>query len=233
MSNIIVSGVGQGMGCSIVRLLKKKDHNVSLISRGETGKRIAQDLGIEYRKCDLMDQNSTLDAFTGLVKSMGGLDGVVHVAGGFFATKKIADVDGDFFRSALMNNAMTLYNVLKVSGELFPESGGSIVAISAARNVYMNSHAGYAAGKGAVEYMVRALSNEFVDRNIRLNAVAPGAIAKDECGSQESPDRLGNAIRHDAVYVSEAVVSLLFNEMMTGQIVEVDAGFGSMIPKGL
>ena len=232
MSRIIVSGVGPGMGCSIVRLLKKNGNEVSVISRGEQGKKIAGELGVGYRKCDLMDQKSTEEAFADLAKSMGGLDSVVHAAGGFFTIRKLASVDENLFKSALLNNAVTLYNVLKVSSGLFPDSGGSIVAISAARNVYMNSHAGYAAGKGAIEYMIRALANEFVERNIRLNAVAPGFVAKEDCGSQKSPDRLGIAIRHDASYVAEAVVSLLYNHMITGQVLEVDAGFSTMIPSG-
>ena len=233
MARIIVSGVGNGMGCNTSRLLKSSGHDVAIISRGENGKKVAKDIGAHYSSCDLMNFKETANAISELSKKLGGLDAVVHLAGGFFGQKKLAEVDSVYFSSALSNNANTFYNVVQGAVPHFPESGGSIVVISAARSVYMNSHVGYAAGKGAIDYMVRLLANELIPRNIRVNAVSPGFIIKEKCGQGDFQELLGKSGRHDARYVSEAVRMLIENNLTTGQILEVDAGFSSRVPSGI
>ncbi len=233
MSKIIVSGVGNGMGCNASRLLKSSGHEVAIISRGETGRNVAREIGAHYSSCDLMNFEETSRAISELTKKLGGLDAVVHLAAGFFSQKKLNEVDSGYFMSALNNNATTFYNVVQGSISHFPETGGSIVVISAARSVYMNSHAGYAAGKGAIDYMVRLLARELIPGNIRVNAVSPGFIIKENCGQSESSESLGKSGRHDAMHVSQAVKMLIENGLITGQILEVDAGFSSQVPSGL
>ena len=221
------------MGCNASRLLKSSGHDVAIISRGENGKNVAKEIGAHYSSCDLMKFEETARAISELSKKLDGLDAVVHLAGGFFGQKKLDEVDSAYFNSALGNNATTFYNVVQASVKHFPESGGSIVVISAARSVYMNSHVGYAAGKGAIDYMVRLLAHELLPRNIRVNAVSPGFIIKEKCGQADFQDMLGKSGRHDARYVSEAVRMLIENSIATGQILEVDAGFSSQVPSGL
>lgn len=233
MSRIIISGVGNGMGCNASRFLKSSGHELAIISRSETGENVAKELGAYYASCDLLDHSETSKAAASLTSQLGGLDAVVHFAGGFFGTKKTDEVDPPYFNSALINNATTFYNVVQASLPHFPESGGSITAISAARNVYVNSHVGYAAGKGAVDYMVKLLARDLSGRNIRVNAVSPGFIIKENCGNADFQDRLGQEGRHNARYVSEAVSMFINNSIATGQILEVDAGFSSVLPKGM
>lgn len=233
MSRIIVSGVGPGMGCSISRLLRSSGNEVGIISRSDRGKKIADEIGALHVKCDLSSHSETRDAFRELSGKLGGLDGVVHLAGGFYADRLPDDVDPEYFSKALENNAGTFYNVVEAGLPLFPGTGGSIVVISASRSVYMNSHLGYAAGKGAIDYMVRLLARQLLGQNIRVNAVSPGFIAKEDCGEPVMDDQLARAGRHNARPVAEAVSTLLFNALATGQVLEVDAGFSTMLPKGL
>ncbi len=233
MSRIIISGVGNGMGCNVSKMLKSSGHDIAIISRGETGANVAKEIGAHYASCDLMNFEETSRTVSVLSEKLGGLDAIVHLAGGFFGKKKLGEVDPSYFNSALSNNATTFYNVVKGSLQHFSDQGGSVVVISAARNVYMNSHAGYAAGKGAIDYMVKLFAHEFADRNVRVNAVSPGFISKENCGKADFQDKLAKTGRHDARYVSEAVKMLVENSLVTGQIVEVDGGFSSMVPNGL
>lgn len=232
MSRIIVSGVGPGMGCSVSTALRKAGHEVAVVSRSEKGKVIADEISALYAKCDLNDPVEVSKTFAELKNQMGGVDGVVHLAGGFFSKRRLEDVDAEYFDKALNNNARTFFNVAKAAIPLLSE-GGSIVVVSAARNVYTNSHLGYAAGKGAVDYMVKLLANELVPKNIRVNAVSPGFIEKQDCGTPKREERLGMSGRHDAAMVAKAVEMMLGNSMITGQILEVDAGFSSLYPMGL
>ncbi|MEM0155311.1 MAG: SDR family oxidoreductase [Thermoplasmataceae archaeon] len=141
-------------------------------------------------------------------------------------------MDPAYFHSALTNNAATFYNAVEASLPLFSESGGSIVVVSAARNVYLNSNIGYAAGKGAVDYMVKILAKEFISKKIRVNAISPGFITKENCGESASQDYVGRKGRHGAISVSEAIGMFMDNNIATGQILEVDAGFSSVLPDG-
>lgn len=232
MSRIIVSGVGPGMGCSVSTALSRAGHRIAVVSRSDRGRSIAESLSAEYTQCDLSKLSDVQESFGKLKESLGGLDGVVHLAGGFFSKRKIEDVDEEYFNKTLNNNAGTFFNVAKAAIPLLSE-GGSIVVISAARSVFTNSHLGYAAGKGAVDYMVKLLANELVPGNIRVNAVSPGFIEKENCGNSGKDEKLGVPGRHDANMVAKAVEMVLENKMMTGQILEVDAGFSSMTPMGL
>ena len=74
MARIIVSGVGNGMGCNASRLLKSSGHDVAIISRGENGKKVAKDIGAHYSSCDLMNFKETANAISELSKKLGGLD---------------------------------------------------------------------------------------------------------------------------------------------------------------
>ena len=96
----------------------------------------------------------------------------------------------------------------------------------------MNSHAGYAAGKGAVSFTVLELAKELAPLGIRVNAVAPGFISKEDCGRSNVKGIIANG-RHDAGPIASTVISLMNNTDITGQIIEVDFGFGIQIPNGL
>jgi 3-oxoacyl-[acyl-carrier protein] reductase len=59
----------------------------------------------------------------------------------------------------------------------FPRTGGSVINISsiASQNPVSTSSL-YAATKGAIDTLPRALSKEWGPRNIRVHTVAPGLI---------------------------------------------------------
>ncbi|MEM0156906.1 MAG: SDR family oxidoreductase [Thermoplasmataceae archaeon] len=232
MQNVVVSGLGPGMGCAISRALTAAGYRVYTISRSTAGDKIAAGIGVRHYSGDLRDPRSVHEVFSSIVHDAGRIDHVIHTAGGFFRNAAVKDVDPDLFSSALMNNAQTFYNVVRESTGHLAESRGSITALTAARHVYMNSHAGYAAGKGAVTFMVQELAGELAPMGIRVNAVAPGFISKENCGESDVRNLLGKG-RHSAGAIASAVMWIMKNEEITGQTIEVDSGFGTQIDDGL
>ncbi|MEM0155310.1 MAG: SDR family oxidoreductase [Thermoplasmataceae archaeon] len=89
MSKIIISGVGNGMGCNISRFLKSKSHELGILSRGDVGENVAKALGAFYGRCNLLDFENTKNTFSEIVHHLGKLDGVVHLAGGYFGKKML------------------------------------------------------------------------------------------------------------------------------------------------
>ena len=232
MQNVVVSGLGPGMGCAIFRALARGGYGVYAISRSKAGEKIAADIGVSYYSGDLRDPHSVHEVFSSILHDASSIHHVVHTAGGFFRKSSLKDVDAHLFESALMNNAQTFYNVARESMPYLSQSHGSLTAVTAARHVYMNSHAGYAAGKGAVTYMVHELAGEVAPMGIRVNAVAPGFISRENCGGSDVKNLLGRG-RHSADPIASAVMWIMSSPEITGQSIEVDSGFGTQIPDGL
>jgi NAD(P)-dependent dehydrogenase (short-subunit alcohol dehydrogenase family) len=230
MGNFIISGIGPGMGCSIAREFKSHKMSIGLISRSDFGANLAGDIGCLHRKADLKDYRATQIAIDDLAERLGGIDGVVHCAGGFFSNKSIVETDPDQFNEALQNNAVTFFNVTKSSLNHLMKKGGSITAISAARNVYYGSNPGYSAGKGSIVYMVRTFARDLARFNIRVNSVAPGFIQKNDCGKPLNDIKLLGLERYPSEAIGRIVFSIATNSIITGQDVEADGGVSSQIP---
>src|SRR5690606_15415718 len=61
---------------------------------------------------------------------------------------------------------------------MLAQGGGVITNVASTAGVFGQAYlAGYAASKGGVAMMTRALAWEYLKRNIRVNAIAPGGVA--------------------------------------------------------
>jgi len=230
MKNFIISGVGPGMGCSIVREFVSHGVNAGIISRSDFGSKLAKELKSSYGNFDLKDYKTTEHGISKLAAELGGIDGVVHRAGGFFSKESILSFSTEQFREALENNALTFFNVVKASLSYLREKGGSITAISAARNVYYGSNPGYSAGKGSIVYMARTFAKDLARFNIRVNSIAPGFIRKDDCGDHPENVKLLGMDRYSSSSIGKIVYSVATNNIITGQDLEADGGVSSQIP---
>ncbi len=72
------------------------------------------------------------------------------------------------------------------------EAGGGVITnVASTAGVYGQAYlAGYAASKGGVAMMSRALAWEYSKANIRVNAIAPGAVETPMTGTVEFPEGL-------------------------------------------
>ena len=88
--------------------------------------------------------------------------------------------DNDF-DDAIRANVRPQFLVIKYAGSSMVRSGGgSIVAISSTVAFFpMPFNAGYAAGKSAVDMLVRIAADELGGANVRVNAVRPGLTETD------------------------------------------------------
>ncbi|MEM3676391.1 MAG: SDR family oxidoreductase [Thermoplasmataceae archaeon] len=229
MLRVIVAGVGPGMGCSIAKILRSRSYDVSIISRSEFGEKLAGELGAHYKRCDLTNFAEVRECIGELAGKMGGVDALVHCAGGFYSKEKLEQVTSDFLHKAIQNNVETLFNTVQAVFPFMKKNGGSIVAITAAKNVYLNGNVAYAAAKGSVAYLVRKLAAELAPNNIRVNSIAPGFISKDDCGTLPADRILLRKDRYPSISIAMAVDHLLSNPIITGQDIEVDGGVSTQV----
>jgi 2-deoxy-D-gluconate 3-dehydrogenase len=107
---------------------------------------------------------------------------------------------------------------------------GSMMSLSGGFNV-----AAYAATKGGVAQLAKALSNELAGRGVRVNAVAPGYVETDMTASLETWRReqvdtripMGRWAQPDEI---AGVIAFLLSDdarYVTGVVLPVDGGFSA------
>ena len=232
-TNILITGVGHGIGSSLAYYLDKQGFHLFLASRGETVESVAGTIGCHSMRADLNNYFECEKVVQAAKEALGSIDTVVNVAGNYFSNTEIEDYDPDTFQEALLNNARTFYNMAKASVPVMKkQGGGSIIGFVAADNVLLNSNAGYAAGKGAVYSMIKEFSRELLPYNITVNGVAPGFIEKDFV-DQGVPQKLGTPGKYPPSGANRAVEFFILSELVTGQIINVAGGHNINISDGI
>lgn len=184
----IVTGGTRGIGFAIVKTFLESGAKVALFgSRSETVDKAISKLKAENPAWDvigafpnLSDYNAVNDEFAKVKDQFGRVDIVVNNAG-ISAREPIYDYDPEAFKKIMDLNVTAVFNCSKAAAQIMkPEGGGCIINTSS-----MVSHngqpsgCGYPASKFAVNGLTKSLARELGKDNIRVNAVAPGAIRTD------------------------------------------------------
>jgi len=187
----LVTGGSRGLGRDMAIQLAKKNFDVIITynsNANEAAKVVAEitSLGKKAKALQLDVANAkNFDAFVSQVKNALQADfkteslfALVNNAG-VGAYTSIADTSEEVFDSMVNIHLKAPYFITQKLLPILAE-GGSIVNISSglARFSYQN-YAPYAIMKAAIESLTRYQAQEFGKKKIRVNTVAPGAIATD------------------------------------------------------
>ncbi|WP_408587940.1 SDR family NAD(P)-dependent oxidoreductase [Novosphingobium sp.] len=124
---------------------------------------------------DLADERAVAEGYAKAEQMLGGIDGVVNVAGGFLWETLADGTIRNWERMLSMNLLTAAISCKAALAHLRP--GGSIVNIgAAAASNTATGMAPYAASKAGVMALTEGLSAELSERNIRVNAVLPTII---------------------------------------------------------
>jgi len=172
MKIIVTGGLG-ALGRAVVSELTGRGMQVAVVD-------VAQPQGnilavTVYGGVDLTDEQAVVTAYGNIADRLGGIDGLVNIAGGFlWETIEQGSLD-----SWDRMHRMNLRTALVSSRAALPHlsTGGAIVNIGAAAalNVGMGM-APYAASKAGVKALTESLADELRGRGIRVNAVLPTII---------------------------------------------------------
>ncbi len=145
-------------------------------------------IGLDLRRSDRQDdfllevvgdvsQSSTWTEMLSCVNDAGGaLHGFVHSAACQVCTPLVETSEADWHR-VIDVNLGSFYLAGRVLYEVLIKGRGSVVAVGSVHARATSSNiAAYAASKGGLSAMVRALAIEWSDEGIRVNAVLPGAV---------------------------------------------------------
>lgn len=167
-SRLSRDGLGVVVGCHS-RLGRAEEQAATLRAGGGNATALA---------FDVADPAATEDAIAGLVDEFGGLD-VVVLAAAVNTDSLLASLPHDEFQRVQAVNVGGVRNcVTAAMPHLMASDNARIVTFSSAVVRFATpGMAAYAATKGAVELMTRALAVELGPKRITVNAVAPGFIA--------------------------------------------------------
>ncbi len=127
-------------------------------------------------------------------KSYGQVDILINNAG-VFQFMPLEAITEDEFHRQFNTNVLGTILTTQAAAKHFGPDGGSIVNLTSVASVgAMPTSAVYSASKSAVDTLTRVFAMELAPKNIRVNAVAPGATATEGAAAMEMPSAMQEAM---------------------------------------
>jgi len=237
----LVSGGGSGLGRAMAYLLVRLGAEVMICGRrqeklDETAAGIRQLLGkdIATRAMTIRDPEQVNALVAETWERFGRLDVLVNNGGGQYPQAAI-DFSVKGWNAVIDTNLNGTWWMMQAAARQWRDRGtpGSIVTIVAVVNRGMPQVAHTCAARAGVIYLSKTLSTEWAPLGIRVNCVAPGAIATE--GLNVYPRAAAEAFRQsnpmltlgDVYDIANAVAYLSSPEtgkFITGELLAVDGG---------
>lgn len=240
----IVTGGATGIGKSTAILLARKEIKVVISGRREAvGQKAIEEIRAQggdaaFVAVDVDNETQVSQMIGFAVKKYGRLDLAVNNAGISNETKTIGDSDPAKFQAMLQTNVMGVYLCMKYEiQQMLKNGGGSIVNLASIAGLNGIPYAGpYAATKHAVVGLTRSGALDYATQNIRINAVAPGAIKTDIIAgsiAQGQYDQATISAMHPMARmgnpeeIAHGIAWLLSDQasFVTGHVLNIDGGF--------
>lgn len=231
----LITGAAKRVGACIARTLHASGYVVVVHhhTSAEAARKLARDLNQRRPEsclelaADLLDPEACSAIVARTVDACGGLDLLVNNASVYAATP-LAELDAQDFADTMAVNLRAPLLLAKHAAPLLRERRGAIVNIT---DIYADrpteAHPIYVASKAGLAALTKSLALDLAPE-VRVNAVAPGAILWPENGDIERRERILARIPAarpgTAEDVAEAVAYLADAAYVTGETIAVDGG---------
>ena len=235
----LVTGGATGLGLEVAGMLGAHGARIAICSRKEPNLQAAvaqlrgNGVDVMYSVCDVRKPDEVAATIDSVLGQFGRLDIVVNNAAGNFPAP-ITGLSANGFKAVVDIDLLGTFNVSKAAYEAWlHQHGGSVVNISAAtqyRGMGLQAHV--VAAKAGVDAFSRACAIEWGAAGVRVNVVAPGAMAGTEGVARIAGEELAAMPQiplqraGSTTEVAQAVLFLASDaaSYVTGAIVVVDGG---------
>ena len=247
--NALVTGSSGGIGAAIARAFARAGATVGITYHGsEDGAReVAGDIESAggravVMRADVADEGSVRAMFDAFADEAGELDVLVANAG-IQKDAAFTDMTLEDWNAVLATNLTGQFLCVREAVRRFDARTGESRSCARGRIVCMSSvhetipwagHVNYAASKGGILMMMKSVAQEVACRGIRVNAIAPGAIATainaDARDSEEELRAMLELIPYDRVGDPEDVANAALwlasdaSDYVVGTTLYVDGG---------
>ena len=178
----LVTGAAAGIGAAIAEALAEHGADVACHGNSRPADATVALIKAKNRKGatlsgDLSDRATPARLVGEVLERFGRIDLLINNAGIIRRTPAVDHSDEDW--DAVLNvNLTSVFSLCKLTGKHLLEQGsGKIVNIASLLSFQGGVNVpGYAAAKGGLAQLTRALANEWAGRGVNVNAIAPGYI---------------------------------------------------------
>jgi len=207
---VLITGAMGGIGHAAAVLFKDAGWQVFGLDRDAPDQNPE---GIQFLHCDLSIPGEIEAAFKEVSKATDHLDAIINNAA-IQICKPLVEMTIEEWDLTLATNLRPAFLTLKYGYSLLKKARGSIVNVSSVHAVATSKNiAAYAASKGGLVALTRAMAIELAKDGIRVNAVLPGAV---DTGMLRDGLRRG----HVGDGSDEELLQALGNKTVLGRVAE-------------
>ena len=230
--NVFITGSSRGIGLAIAHKFASLGANVVLNSRGEISEELLNEfkpygvkvLAISGDVSDFTDAKRMVDQ---AIEELGSVDVLVNNAGITQDTLMLKMTEEDFEKVLKVN----LTGAFNMTQAVLKQMIKAIINMSSVVGLMGNiGQANYAASKAGLIGFTKSVAREVANRNVRVNAIAPGMIESDMTAvlSDKVKDAMLAQIPMkqfgQAEQVAEVTAFLASQDYLTGQVIAIDGG---------
>ena len=175
--NALITGGNSGIGLATARLFVAEGAQVAITGRDQkTLDKAIAELGTNARgyRVDITVAEDRRQLFAALAQDFEKLD-IVFANAGISGRTPTGSTDEAIFENVIHTNLSGAFFTVNSATPLLNDNGSIIFNGSVHNYLGQPGQAAYAATKGGIVSMARAIAADLAPRNIRVNVVAPGA----------------------------------------------------------
>ena len=194
----LVTGCNKGIGKGMALALAEAGADIIGVSASMplSGSEVEQQVTALGRRftayaCDLSSREA-ITAFLAQVLAENPVIDILVNNAGTILRKPAAEHDDELWDKVLAVNLDAPFVISREIGRRMIQQGGGKIIFTASLLTFQGgvNVPGYAASKGAIGSLVKALANEWAGKGVNVNAIAPGYIATDNTEAlRNDPDR--------------------------------------------
>lgn len=244
---ILITGASTGIGAELAKAFTKQGAIVGLhyLSSEDAAKTVASDIRgvggrIELIKADASDSEAMAGAVREAAEVLGGLNGLINNAGGMVRRVPYAEVTNKDYDEIMDLNARSIVVASKEALPFLKEQGGFVINTTsiAARNGAGGGAGMYGSSKAFVSNVTRGMAKEWIEFDIRVNAVAPGVITTpfhERYSTKEQLDAMLATVPQGRLGVAEDCVGaylFLASKQLAGYVIgqTIEVNGGQLMP---
>ncbi len=181
----LVTGGSRGIGRGLAEGLYEAGANIVIVGRSASVEQTAAEIGSAERpvytvQADLSQPAAITPAFESAVAQLGGIDILVNSHGVLNPADSV-DLDMANWNEVIQVNLNAVFALCQLAGQhMIAQGRGKIINIASVLSFSGGWRvAAYAASKGGIAQLTKALANEWAAKGVNVNAICPGYIRTD------------------------------------------------------